>query len=67
MHNWEKVVPDRDWNRIKEVIREVLKKGESYKYKNGPAKRKEVNGYDVVVTYYENNGVIKVGSAWINE
>lgn len=66
-HHWEKLVPDKDWNRIKGIIREVLEKGDSYNYKNNSAKIREVNGHDVVVTYYEDNGVIKVGSSWINE
>ncbi|MCW6111104.1 polymorphic toxin type 35 domain-containing protein [Clostridium sporogenes] len=65
-HQWEKLVPDKNWNDIKNIIGEVIETGGDDVYKNGTSKVKLINGELVQVTYRKlQNGIIKIGDAWI--
>lgn len=65
-HQWEKLVPDKNWNDIKNIIGEVMETGGDVIYKNGTSKVKLINGELVQVTYKKlPNGTIKIGDAWV--
>ena len=65
-HKWEKLIPDKNWNDIKNIISEVMETGGDVVYKNGTSKVKLINGELVQVTYKKlPNGTIKIGDAWV--
>ena len=65
-HQWEKLVSNKDWNGIKEILIYVMENGVEGPYKRVYSKRAIVNGYEVEVVYNKlNNGVIRISDAWI--
>jgi len=65
-HKWEKLVPNKNWSRIKNIIMEVLETGEVEPYKTGTSRIKMINHELVQVTYKKLlDGTIKIGNAWI--
>ena len=56
-----------DGEKIKTIVRDVLKKGLEEPYKNGGGSVKSLNikGETVDVTYKIIAGTVRVGSAWI--
>ncbi len=65
-HKWRFLVKDdKDWQSIKAILEEVIQTGVDGIYKNGPCKRKIINGYLVEVPYREIDGIIKVGNGWV--
>ncbi len=65
MHNWDKLVPNKNWEAIKEILNNVLANGESCIYKDGPCKRKMIEGFMVYVPYREIDGVMKIPTSWV--
>ena len=65
-HKWEKLVPDKNWSRIKSIIIEALETGEDELYKAGASRVKMIDNELVQVTYKKLfDGTIKIGNAWI--
>lgn len=65
-HQWEKVVPNKNWGGIKKVITEVMESGGEVPYKKVSSKVKIVNGEFVQVVYVKlSNGTIKISDAWV--
>ena len=74
-HNWDKLGLGGDlnnndpgrWEKIKTIVRDVLKKGVEEPYKNGGGSVKSLNikGEAVDVTYKIIAGTVRVGSAWV--
>lgn len=66
-HGWEKIVPDKNWNDIKDIIVEVMKTGVEGPYKSVFSKRALINRFEVEVTYTKlRNGIVKISDAWVN-
>jgi hypothetical protein len=57
IHNWEVLVPDKNPNKIKEIVKTVLEKGKDVSYKRGQAKSMNItaNGVtkEVQVPYFK--------------
>lgn len=66
-HNWEKLVPDKNWNDIKNIVNDVMENGEEGPYKSVFSKKKIIDGYEVEVTYNKlSDGTVRISDAWIN-
>ena len=70
-HKWEKLVPDKNWEKMKNIIREVLENGNE-KEKNSRHQifenTLEIDGHKVQVRYKKfPDGTIKVSDGWIVE
>lgn len=66
-HSWEKLVPDKNWNDIKNIVNNVMENGVEGPYKSVFSKKMTINGYEVEVTYNKLvDGTIKISDAWIN-
>ena len=70
-HKWEKLVPDKNWEKMKKIIREVLENGNE-KEKNSKhqifEKTLEIDGHKVQVRYKKfPDGTVKVSDGWIVE
>ena len=70
-HKWEKLVPDKNWEKMKKIIREVLENGNE-KEKNSRhqifEKTLEIDGHKVQVRYKKfPDGTVKVSDGWIVE
>lgn len=66
-HGWEKLVPDKNWNDIKNIVAEVMDTGVEGPYKSVSSKKAIINGFEVEVTYTKlSDGTIKISDAWIN-
>ncbi len=67
-HGWENLVPDKNWNDIKNIIAEVMETGVEGSYKTVYSKKVIINGFEVEVTYTKlSDGTIKISDAWINQ
>ncbi len=65
-HQWEKLVPDKNWSDIKGIIKQVLEIGTETPYKNVNSKIANINGHDVQVVYtYKPDGSIVVSDGWV--
>lgn len=64
-HKWEKLVPDKNWGAIREVIKDVLQGGIQSNYKGGPAMQKEIAGHVVEVAYRVVDGIKRISGAWV--
>lgn len=65
-HNWEKLVPDKNWDDIKNIIADVMETGVEGPYKTVFSKKAIVNGFEVEVTYTKLiDGTIKISDAWV--
>ena len=65
--NWEKLVPDKNWNDIKNIVNDVMENGEEGPYKSVFSKKKIIDGYEVEVTYNKlSDGTVRISDAWIN-
>jgi hypothetical protein len=64
-HKWEKLVPDKNWEEIKKISKDVMKTGEDKTYKNVKCKSKVVNGETVEIVYVVINGVKKISNGWV--
>lgn len=64
-HRWEKLVPDKNWDKIKSLIQETLETGFSDSYKKYPSKIKNIKGEIIEVVYREVDGIIEITNAWI--
>ncbi|MBS1987743.1 hypothetical protein JST56_02000, partial [Candidatus Dependentiae bacterium] len=64
-HKWERLVPDKNWDSIKKIAKDVLKSGEDKPYKNVRYKTKVINGETVEITYNEVNGIKKISNGWV--
>ena len=66
-HGWEKLVQDKNWSDIKNIIANVMDTGVEGTYKSVFSKKATINGFEVEVTYTKlSNGTIKISDAWIN-
>ena len=66
-HSWEKLVPDKNWSDIKNIVNNVMDNGVEVPYKSVFSKKMTINGYEVEVTYNKlADGAIKISDAWIN-
>ena len=62
------MVPDKNWNDIKNIIVEVMEIGIEGPYKTVYSKKAMINGYEVEVTYAKmSDGSIRISDAWINQ
>lgn len=67
-HGWEKLVPDKNWSDIKNIIADVMDTGVEGPYKSVLSKKATINGFEVEVTYTElSDGTIKISDAWVNQ
>ena len=65
-HGWEKLVPDKNWSDVKEIIVDVMDNGVEGSYKSVFSKTATVNGHKVEVTYAKlSDGSIKISDAWV--
>ena len=72
-HNWDKFGLGGDlnnndpgrWEKIKTIVRDVLKKGLEEPYGSAFKKSKIVNGNIVEVSYIVINGIKRVSNAWV--
>jgi uncharacterized protein YukE len=65
-HQWEKLVPDKNWGKIKEIIIDVMHNGADIPYKSVSSRVKMVNGQLVQVTYKKlPDGTIRISDAWV--
>jgi hypothetical protein len=64
-HQWEKLVPNKNWKDIKKIIKDVLRTGIEEPSGNAKKKTKTVDGNVIEVSYGSKNNTSKVGSAWI--
>jgi len=65
-HKWEKLVYDKNWNDIKNIIEYVLVLGNEVPYKNVKSKIANYKGYDVQVIYVNMlDGSIMISDAWV--
>ena len=65
-HGWKKLVPDKNWNDIKNIIANVMDTGVEDPYKSVFNKKGTINGFKVEVTYTKlNDGTIKISDAWV--
>ena len=66
IHGWEKLVPDKNWNDIKNIIVNVMDNGVEGPYKSVFSKKAIINGIEVEVTYTKlSDGTIKISDAWV--
>ena len=66
-HGWENLVPDKNWNDIKNIIAEVMETGVEGPYKTVYSKKAIINGFEVEVTYTKlSDGTIMISDAWVN-
>ena len=67
-HGWENLVPDKNWNDIKNIIANVMDTGLEGPYKSVFSKKAIINGFEVEVTYMKlSDGTIKISDAWVNQ
>lgn len=67
-HGWEKLVPDKNWSDIKNIIADVMDTGVEGPYKSVFSKKATINGFEVGVTYTKlSDGTIKISDAWVNQ
>ena len=67
-HGWEKLVPDKNWSDIKNIIADVMDTGVEGPYKSVFSKKVTINGFEVEVTYTKlSDGTIKISDAWVNQ
>ena len=67
-HGWEKLVPDKNWSDIKNIIADVMDTGVEGPYKSVFSKKATINGFEVEVTYTKlSDGTIKISDAWVNQ
>ena len=67
-HGWEKVIPDKNWNDIKNIIAKVMDTGVEGAYKSVFSKKGIINGIEVEVTYTKlGDGTIRISDAWVNQ
>ena len=67
-HGWEKLVPDKNWSDIKNIIADVMDTGAEGPYKSVFLKKATINGFEVEVTYTKlSDGTIKISDAWVNQ
>lgn len=67
-HGWENLVPDKNWNDIKNIIADVMENGVEGPYKSVFSKKAIINGLEVEVTYTKlSDGTIRISDAWVNQ
>ena len=67
-HGWEKLVPDKNWSDIKNIIADAMDTGVEGPYKSVFSKKATINGFEVEVTYTKlSDGTIKISDAWVNQ
>lgn len=67
-HGWEKLVPDKNWSDIKNIIANVMDTGVEGPYKSVFSKKATINGFEVEVTYTKlSDDTIKISDAWVNQ
>ena len=67
-HGWEKLVPDKNWSDIKNIIADVMDTGVEGPCKSVFSKKATINGFEVEVTYTKlSDGTIKISDAWVNQ
>ncbi|WP_204498131.1 polymorphic toxin type 35 domain-containing protein [Aquibacillus albus] len=65
-HQWDKLVPDKSWGKIKPIINDVMKNGADMPYKNVSSKMKIINGELVQATYkILPDGSYRISNAWV--
>ena len=66
-HNWELLVPDKNWEDIKSLIIETVQNGVTLPHKNVFKFSYVKSGQNIVVTYNTlSDGRILIGDAWID-
>ena len=67
-HGWEKLVPDKNWSDIKNIIADAMDTGVEGPYKSVLSKKATINGFEVEVTYTKlSDGTIKISDEWVNQ
>ncbi len=65
-HHWEKIVPNKNWNDIKNLIVETMVNGTESSYKSAFQNTLEINGNTVVVTFQKlADGTKAISDAWV--
>ncbi len=64
-HHWEKIVPNRSWEDIKNVIANVMQNGTETPYKNVSTRILNIDGFDVQVVYKVVDGIARISDAWV--
>lgn len=65
-HLWETLVPDKNWNDIKQIIFTTMLNGTEMTHKGVYKKVLDFNGKVVEVTYKKlSNGYIAISDAWV--
>ena len=64
-HKWELLVPDKNWEDIKNIIISTMKSG--VEKPNGSSLKRVMtyNGHVVEVTFKHSEGIIKISNAWV--
>ena len=65
VHNWEKLVPDKNWNDIKNYIVYTMINGTETVSGSAYMKSMVIDGYRVEVTYVKISDTYKISDAWI--
>lgn len=67
-HGWEKLVPDKNWSDIKNIIVNVMDTEVEGPYKSVFSKKATISGFEVKVTYTKlSDGTIKISDTWVNQ
>ena len=65
-HMWDRLVPDKNWNDIKNIIVQVMEDGVEGPYKSVYSKTAIIDGFEVTVTYTKlSDGSILISDAWV--
>ena len=67
VHNWELLVPRKEWSKIKKIICEVMKNGKEYPCRSGRCKILNIKGHNVEVRFVRlSDGTIKISDAFVD-
>lgn len=64
-HDWHKLVPNKSWDGVSEIIEKVMKEGTEDVYKTVNKKVLEIGGETVEVTYKKIGDKIFISDAWV--
>lgn len=66
-HKWELLVPDKNWEDIKNIIIITMKRGDEMPYNNVFKHTMTYNGHFVEVRFNKCDGIIKISDAFVVE
>lgn len=64
-HKWELLVPDKNWEDIKNIIIFTMKRGVEEPYDSAFKRVMTYNGHEVEVSFMYCDGIIKISDAWV--